>query len=215
MKLFTLIAVGILSTSVYAQNLENLNPDTARAYKAYLMTFKWPSNMSSESIPYAPLKASQTLPEFNPNLSRSLSVAGSPFEQFRSTVAARAELLTNNEWTLIFPDKGASFHKTIQGNSQTNGYADFKGAVSFKLERYLETNLHYQDYRFNDANQATLESDTLDANGHASPAQVLSLTFHNKTASKKFNYIDHPVIGTLIYFEPMPLEDAIDEVSGR
>ncbi|MBM6551917.1 hypothetical protein [Marinomonas ostreistagni] len=179
------------------------------------MTFKWSSSMSSESVPYAPLPASQALPEFNPNLSRSLSVSGSPFEQFRSTVAARTELLTNNEWTLIFPDKGASFHKAIQSNSQTNGYADFKGAVSFKLERYLETNLHYQDYRFNDAYQATIEPDTLEGTAQASPAQVLSLTFHNKTASKKLNYIDHPVIGTLIYFEPMPLEDAIDEMSGR
>jgi hypothetical protein len=42
---------------------------------------------------------------------------------------------------------------------------------------------------------------------------VLPLHFVNKTASKKLNYIDHPVIGTLIYFEPLDLEEAIDMVT--
>lgn len=223
MKLITLFTVGLLSTSLFAaQDLENLNPDTARAYKAYVMTFKWPSNMTSETVQYAPLEANQTLPVFNPQLSSSLSVAGSPFEAFRQSVAANTELLTNDAWTLIFPDKGTSFHKSIQGASQTDGYAEFKGAVSFTLQRYLETNVHYQHYRFDTPSNAeqlpNSSGDTaalIDPTPQVGPTQVLSLTFENKTASKKLNYIDHPVIGTLIYFEPMALEDAIDEVSGR
>ena len=204
------MAVGLLTCSVYAQsaeqNLENLNPATARAYKAYVMTFKWPSNASSEAVSYETVKAAQELPSFNPGLSRSLRVNGSPFEQFRNALDSRTTLLTNNEWTLIFPKKGTSFHKRIQGNNETNGIPEFKGAISFKLERYLETNAHFQHYRFE-------RSDMGDSD--APQAQVLSLTLANKTASKKLNYIDHPVIGTLIYFEPIALEDAIDDASGR
>lgn len=204
------MAVGLLTSSFYAQsaeqNLENLNPDTARAYKAYVMTFLWPSNVSSESIPYQPVKAAQDLPEFKAGFSRSLSVSGSPFERFRGTLGARTTVLTNNEWTLIFPRKGTSFHKFIQGNDQINGVPEFTGAISFKLERYLETNARLQHYRFAPATSEL-------SNGPQ--VEMLSVSFANKTASKKLNYIDHPAIGTLIYFEPMALEDAIDDASGR
>ena len=48
---------------------------------------------------------------------------------------------------------------------------------------------------------------------HIEPALELNLNFNNKTASTKLNYIDHPIIGTLIYFEPLELEDAIERIS--
>ena len=45
------------------------------------------------------------------------------------------------------------------------------------------------------------------------PALVLTLNQSNKTASKKVNYLDHPTIGTLLYFEPIELEDAIEKIA--
>lgn len=44
------------------------------------------------------------------------------------------------------------------------------------------------------------------------PAAVLSLDFSHKTASKKLNYLDHPIIGSLLYFEPISLEEAEQEM---
>jgi len=44
------------------------------------------------------------------------------------------------------------------------------------------------------------------------PASVLAIKLEHKTASKKLNYLDHPIIGSLLYFEPISLEDAEQEI---
>lgn len=45
------------------------------------------------------------------------------------------------------------------------------------------------------------------------PSSVLTLSKSNRTASVKMNYLDHPTIGTLLYYEPIELEDAIERIA--
>lgn len=44
------------------------------------------------------------------------------------------------------------------------------------------------------------------------PAAQLNITVARKTASKKLNYLDHPIIGSLLYFEPISVEEAEQEI---
>lgn len=44
------------------------------------------------------------------------------------------------------------------------------------------------------------------------PNGILNLTVERKTASKKLNYLDHPIIGSLLYFEPIKVEEAEQEI---
>lgn len=231
MKALSFLVFGVLSSAISQANAVDLNSidlEKARAYQAYVMTFAWPDNMSSETIEYQDVYSLDGLMK-NPRRSAS-SIAPrslpSPFDSFQNTIRARAELLTSNSWTLIFPDTGASISKPLFSDAQQNGYPEFTGKVTFTLGRYLESNLHYQSYLF--GNPVAVIPEEVHANTHASgtqlqpsqsfwdgPSQVLPLHFKNKTASKKLNYIDHPIVGTLIYFEPLDLEQAIDLVSER
>ncbi|TBR44988.1 hypothetical protein CBF23_000340 [Marinomonas agarivorans] len=44
------------------------------------------------------------------------------------------------------------------------------------------------------------------------PTSILKLAVERKTASKKLNYLDHPIIGSLLYFEPIKVEEAEQEI---
>ncbi|SBS30294.1 hypothetical protein MAQ5080_01630 [Marinomonas aquimarina] len=236
MKALPLFILGLLS-SAYLQanslNLDTIDLDKARAYQAYVMTFEWPQSASSEDVEYQDIFSLEGLNRFAVNSGASApSSVPNPFAKFQRTFANRTKVLSNNSWTLIFPDTGASISERFQSDAQENGYATFTGQVTFTLNRYLESNLRYQHYQFGqpavaqsteppsqypasgstEAPQATY---ALQQSNWDGPTQVLSLRFRNKTASQKLNYVDHPIIGTLIYFEPLDLEQAIDLVSER
>ena len=240
MKTFPLFILGLL-TSAYVQaasiNLDNIDLNKARAYQAYVMTFEWPKNASSENVEYQDLFSLEGLNRFGSS-SNSAAPNGipNPFAKFQRPLNSRTHVLSNNSWTLIFPDTGASISESFQSSEQENGYATFTGQVTFTLNRYLESNLRYQHYLFGQPAQApqqieqtqptqTYASDNvpqayqetypLQQGTWDGPTQVLSLHFHNKTASQKLNYVDHPIIGTLIYFEPLDLEQAIDLATRR
>lgn len=232
MKAFPLFILGLLS-SAYIQanslNLDNIDLDKARAYQAYVMTFEWPKSASSEDVEYQDIFSLEGINRFGSSTGTSAPRSvPNPFERFQRTLNSRTHVLTNNSWTLIFPETGTSIYKRFQSSDQENGYATFTGQVTFTLNRYLESNLRYQHYLFgqpaaaevvvqpqNQATPAYQETFPLQQTSWEGPTQSLSLHFRNKTASKKLNYVDHPVIGTLIYFEPLDLEQAIDLVSQR
>lgn len=234
MKLTTLLlTVGLAVTSLYVQsatpNLDNIDPDKARAYRAYLMTFIWPNNMSTEDVEYDHVLAVDNIPQFSngSNSSNSPLTEDSPFSQFQKTFSARTHILTSNQWTLIFPDKGTSISETFHSDTLNQGYSEFTGSVRFTLGRYLESKLEYQHYLFNSYAEDDLSSpsytlvisdDSMDTENATlmpmqsfGPTEVLKLSLTNKTASKKLNYLDHPIIGTLLYFEPIELEQAIEQ----
>ncbi|MBJ7550499.1 hypothetical protein [Marinomonas ostreistagni] len=222
----------------------------ARAYQAYVMTFVWPENMTSEDIEYQDIfsrEEIQPIVDWEDTEKSDALPDSSPFDAFTKTLSARTEVLSNKTWTLIFPDTGSSISESFHSTQATHGYPLMKGEVKFTLGRYLESDLDYKHYQFGqptDSDEAPLNAEmatiidgteTLTSQGYSvstpqpsqntiaytnneyavwnGPTQVLSLHFNNKTASKKLNYIDHPVIGTLIYFEPLDLEEAIDMVT--
>ena len=162
-----------------------------------------------------------------------------PFDDFIRTFERRTQLLANERWTLIFPETGATLSRNFHSETTIDGYAEFVAHVDFTLGRYLESNLSYEHYLFDTFTTVTKPESNLDADPatnpastegprvtleqtqapesmiqkHVEPAMVLKLSFLNKTPSKKLNYVDHPIIGTLIYFEPLELDDAIERVS--
>lgn len=246
MKAFSYFAAGLLLGSftikANAIDLDNINPDKARAYEAYVMTFIWPDNMSSEHIDYENVLTLAGIPVFEPEQETSTSAEASfaadieplkaPFDDFVKTFERRTQLLSNERWTLIFPETGATLSREFHSEAMIDGYAEFVAHVDFTLNRYLESNLSYEHYLFDtfttvkkdegeqdattDGPRVTLEQTQAPeamVQKHVEPAMVLKLDFLNKTPSKKLNYIDHPTIGTLIYFEPLELEDAIERVS--
>lgn len=251
MKAISLILLGLLcNTYVQANSLDSLDLNKARAYQAYVMTFVWPENMTSEDIEYQDIfshEGIQPLADWSGENDGAATPASSPFETFTKTLSARTEVLSNKTWTLIFPDTGSSISESFHSAQAEHGYPVMTANVTFTLGRYLESNLHYKHYQFgqpvatvehqtqdgvmspidatttNNASVYSSNSQVTDLNTAAysstdynvwnGPTQVLPLHFINKTASKKLNYIDHPVIGTLIYFEPLDLEEAIDMVT--
>lgn len=238
MKAFSALIFSVLASAISqanAVNLNNIDLEKARAYQAYVMTFAWPDNMSSETVEYKDVFSQEGLIQNPPQNSSSVAPSSlpSPFESFQNAIGARTQLLTNNSWTLIFPEKGASISEQFFSNEQQNGYPALTGKVTFTLGRYLESDLHYQHYRFGNPTSFVSSEPVVVQNNNSTipytngtqiqptpsfwngPSQVLPLHFVNKTASKKLNYIDHPIIGTLIYFEPIELEQAIDLISQR
>ncbi len=250
MKAFSYLAAGLLlgslSLSANAVDLDSIDQDKARAYEAYVMTFLWPENMSSERIDYENVLSLEGIPVFeqkqetanNDESSFASTMAAdieplkAPFDDFVSTFERRTQLLSNERWTLIFPETGATLSREFHSATMVDGYAEFVAHVDFTLNRYLESNLSYEHYLFDTF--TTVNTPESESNGttdgprvtleytqapealiqkHVEPAMVLKLNFLNKTPSKKLNYIDHPTIGTLIYFEPLELEDAIERVS--
>lgn len=239
MKSLSLFLIG-LTVSSYVQaaspNYGNIDPSKARAYQAYVMTFAWPEGTSSEQLKYEPVSSPDNLQRFSPDSNYASKGGSSAFDKFRNAVGSRTRMLSYNSWTLIFPDTGRSITQTFHSNSLQNGYSDFVGSVTFTLGRYLESNLDYRHYRFDQAPSVSQELNsnitnvgspqpialggmnsvnTAYAGGFGSPTKVMSLHFENRTASQKLNYIDHPMIGTLIYFEPLGIEDALSMAAQR
>ncbi|RDL43177.1 hypothetical protein DN730_15855 [Marinomonas piezotolerans] len=223
------------SMSAQANNteLDNINRDTARAYEAYIMTFIWPEKMSSEHIDYESVLSLGDIPKFtqdseeaNQNsvtLAADIEPLKQPFDDFKQRFAKNTHLLANEHWTLIFPETGATISRAFHSEVLDDGYSEFVASVDFTLGRYLESDLTYRHFLFDtftsvvpspsDTNEVSQDDPMPPTTKHIEPALELNLNFNNKTASTKLNYIDHPIIGTLIYFEPLELEDAIERIS--
>ncbi|MFT2109597.1 CsiV family protein [Marinomonas sp. 2405UD68-3] len=164
-----------------------------------------------------------------------------PFDTFQKKLKRGVNVLTNDSWTLIFANQGSKLHHDFHSKPNNLGYAELTGSIQVKLGRYLESNITLNHYLFNAEPQSKAthnvlpdtiisienssklspetsieKSDTNNAQDDTSshqylPSAQLILNQSNKTASKKLNYLDHPIVGTLIYFEPMDLEEAIQQ----
>lgn len=217
---------------MFAADSQKIDPNTARAYQAYLLTFEWPSYASSEQVPYKKVTNPSALPRYlsndNNRGSQGADIAplSVPFDSFKNKIAPNAPVLISQKWILIFNKRGDTISKTFQSEQNTNGYPELTGSISVRFAHFLESDIKYQHYLFTPppgaANPANNEmaAQNSEQNGTAAtneqplgpmPTQVLNLEEENKTASKKLNYIDHPIIGTLLYFEPMDLNDAIQQ----
>jgi|OM-RGC.v1.009271136 hypothetical protein len=236
-----LIITTAFTTYSYATEIDlaSIDPDKARAYQAYLLTFEWPQGTSTEEITYQEIKNSTTIPSYDipvdsadsTTLPATIEPLFNTFDRFNEKVGKHAKILANEKWTLIFPEAGFTHHETFHSTVNENGYADLSGEFSVKLGRYLETTLNYHHYLFahdesdltpsalpQDNNVDRPQSDTentdaapIENTTFNRPTKVFNLALKNKTASKKINYLDHPIIGTLLYFVPMELEDAIEQ----
>ncbi|GAA0233111.1 hypothetical protein [Marinomonas primoryensis] len=230
--IISLLSLTLLNTHLFADDGE-INTDTARAYEAHLVTFMWPEGQSSEQINYKNVLSTGNLLRLTKGeedkLSTTSSTPGStPFGNIEERLGGHVKILANQQWTLIFNHPGDTISKTFHSEQEKDGYPELTGSISVKLGRYLESDIRYQHYLFDSFTQPNTQGqsgkgsffsqgrNTLDTQTEFKefdPALVLALNQRNKTASKKVNYLDHPTIGTLLYFEPIELEDAMDKIA--
>lgn len=230
--IISLLSLTLLNTHLFADDGE-INTDTARAYEAHLVTFMWPEGQSSEQINYKNVLSTGNLLRLTKGeedkLSTTSSTSGStPFGNIEERLGGHVKILANQQWTLIFNHPGDTISKTFHSEQEKDGYPELTGSISVKLGRYLESDIRYQHYLFDSFTQPNTQGqsgkgsffsqgrNTLDTQPdfkEFDPALVLALNQRNKTASKKVNYLDHPTIGTLLYFEPIELEDAMDKIA--
>ncbi len=251
MKALTLIALSLslLNTRAFA-DIGQINPDTARAYEGYILTFLWPADQSTEHVDYdsifstfdikrltedetANLASEEPTSEGSDIEQTSVQIENTPFDSFQDKLSRHVTVLANKKWTLIFKEPGDVITKDFYSNEIKDGYPELTADISIKLGRYLESDIHYQHYIFDSFTQPeATEDETEESNSFFSPfvptennesvdfkayepALVLNLELSNKTASKKINYLDHPTIGTLLYFKPIDLEDALEAIAMR
>lgn len=231
------LSLALMNTQLFADDGE-IDPDTARAYQGYLVTFLWPEGQSSEQVDYKNVLSTDQLlrltdEEAAAPINTNQELGKAPFGRIEDKIGRHTKILANETWTLIFKRPGDTIYKNFHSQQVQDNYPELTGSISIKLGRYLESDIHYQHYLFdsftlpnpnefginNESENASFFTNTNSA-GTAKPefkefepALVLKLNQSNKTASKKVNYLDHPVIGTLLYFEPIELEDAIEKIA--
>lgn len=230
--IISLLSLTLLNTHLFADDGE-INTDTARAYEAHLVTFMWPEGQSSEQINYKNVLSTGNLLRLTKDEEGKPSAASNtsevtPFGNIEGRLGKHVKILANQQWMLIFNHPGDTISKTFHSEQEKDGYPELTGSISVKLGRYLESDIRYQHYLFDSFTQPNTQAqnskgsffsqgqNTPDAQPELKafdPALVLTLTQRNKTASKKVNYLDHPTIGTLLYFEPIELEDAMDKIA--
>lgn len=159
-----------------------------------------------------------------------------PFLKYQALMDRRVTILSNQTWPMIFEEQGSVVFEDFHSKQLFDGYPELTGQLKVKLGRYLETEIKYQHFIFDsftapvrETNQAQSnifdELDPLEGidpfNKTTSeekviqlyePALILAFTAERKTASKKLNYLDHPIIGSLLYFEPISVNDAEHEL---
>ena len=246
----SLIAISLsitllLSMRSFAAD-EEFNPDTARAYEGYIVTFQWPDGLSTEQIDYKSVLHPEDLARLTSEDEKVSTIGNNadqttPFGNIDERLGQHVTILANQKWTLIFRHPGDTIQKSFHSLQEKDGYPELTANVAIKLGRYLETDIEYKHYLFDSFSQPNVSKETdnqADSESFFSqpisaqeqsaqeqsaqpdlkefePALVLTLKQSNKTASKKINYLDHPTIGTLIYFEPIDLEEAIEKVSAQ
>jgi hypothetical protein len=219
----TFISLVLLNTALYAEE-NDFSPNSAKAYEVYVVTFMWPEGQSSEQVSYKNILSTDRLVRFpaandGAGNSRSNSQA-SPFGNIERRLGRQVKILANQKWTLLFKRPGDTINKSFVSQQNENGYPVLTGNITITLGRYLESDIRYQHYLFGRTQQtaAALQDknspaspmllSTTDAT-ELTPTMVLKLHQTNRTASKKVNYLDHPTIGTLLYFEPIEVEQAM------
>ncbi|WP_394180116.1 hypothetical protein [Marinomonas posidonica] len=251
---FTLFTLLFISSQSQAID-EPIDPDTARAYEGYIVTFIWPDDQTSEQIDYKNIltteglfrlaetmtDASATTQETPTNVTENevtepASQPGlpEPLVKIAAKLGQHVRILSNQQWTLIFRHPGDTIEKSFHSDEIKDGYPELTGDIHIKLGRYLESDIQYKHFLFDsftqpdaslpidenqnrlffsnqESNQASEQANTKDLKAFE-PALVLTLDIHNKTASKKLNYLDHPTIGTLLYFQPLALEEAVEKI---
>lgn len=227
------LSLALLNTQLFAEDGE-INPDTARAYEAYMVTFQWPDALTSEQVNYKSILSTDNLIRLTGDeKSTDNNAQPTPFGNVEARLGKNVTILANKKWTLIFRFPGDTIKKSFHSIQEKDGYPELTGNIAIKLGRYLESDIQYKHYLFDSFTQPNIapEQDNQNATNRPffsqsttepqpefkefEPALVLKLNQSNKTASKKVNYLDHPTIGTLIYFEPIELEDAIEKVAAQ
>lgn len=249
---FTLLFISSPSQAID----EPIDPDTARAYEGYIVTFIWPDDQTSEQIDYkniltteglfrlaettpdTPLTTQETPTNITANdEAEPTSQPGlpEPLVKIAAKLGQHVRILSNQQWTLIFRRPGDTIEKSFHSDEIKDGYPELTGDIRIKLGRYLESDIQYKHFLFDsftqpdashpiDENQNSLFFSNQEFNQESEqastkdlkafePALVLTLDMHNKTASKKLNYLDHPTIGTLLYFQPLALEEAVEKIA--
>ena len=221
------LSLALLNTQLFAEDGE-INPDTARAYEAYMVTFQWPDALTSEQVNYKSILSTDNLIRLTGDEKNTDNNAQpTPFGNVEARLGKNVTILANKKWTLIFRYPGDTIRKSFYSEQEKDGYPELTGNIAIKLGRYLESDIQYKHYLFDsftqpDPIQSNEQTGTSSIFAQAKsqpefkayePALVLKLNQSNKTASKKVNYLDHPTIGTLIYFEPIELEDAIEKIA--
>jgi len=159
-----------------------------------------------------------------------------PFLQYQAKMGKRVTILSNQTWPMIFEEQGSVVFEDFHSKQLFDGYPELVGKVQVKLGRYLETKVQYQHFLFDSFTAPVTQTnqtqsiifDELDPFDQVDPfnpiqpeekiiklyepALVLSFNLERKTASKKLNYLDHPIIGSLLYFEPISVDDAEHEL---
>jgi len=246
LKALTLIALSLsfITPRAFA-DIGEINPDTARAYEGYILTFLWPEEQSIEHVDYEnifsildierlpepDIKPEPSEAEAIPTEQASVQKELTPFDSFKEKLDSHVTVLANQKWTLIFKEPGDVITKAFHSNEIKDGYPELNANINIKLGRYLESDIHYKHYIFDSFSQPetapdeaeesssffspfvpTENDESIDLKAYE-PALVLNLELSNKTASKKINYLDHPTIGTLLYFKPINLEEALEKMA--
>jgi hypothetical protein len=229
-----LLSLTVFNTHLFADDSQ-INPDTARAYEGYLVSFIWPKGQSIEQIDYKNLLPTDRLLRFMPPDDDATNISNNtnqitPFGNIEKRLGHQVKILANQKWTLIFKQPEDTISKQFHSEQEQNGYPELTGNIAIKLGRYLESDIDYKHYLFDRVTQTTSipekqETENEQSNQPISifspsanvseikPVMILKLHQSNKTASKKVNYLDHPTIGTLLYFEPIELEQAIENIA--
>ena len=173
--------------------------------------------------------SSSIIHDVNPDQGEEIN----PFTQYQALIKRRVTILSNQTWPMIFEDQGSVNFAEFHSDKILDGYPELTGQIEVKLGRYLETKVQYQHYLFDtfttqvkapEPVNSSLIFDELDPFLDETtatqtqtvqlfePALVLRFEVERKTASKKLNYLDHPTIGSLLYFEPISVDDAEHEL---
>lgn len=249
---YPLLCFFLVQNTFAADESTSAEPEksNARAYRAHLLSFIWPSKMSSEQVDYQNIYQIDDILRFKDAEEAQLSTSIidltqteideeiNPFAQYQALIDNKVTILSNQTWPMIFEEQGSINFAAFHSESLFDGYPELTGQFQVKLGRYLETRISYQHYLFDSFTaqvpEKTAESssifDDLDPIDEEldtffgdeledkkviklyEPALLLAFEVERKTASKKLNYLDHPIIGSLLYFEPISVDDAEHEL---
>ncbi|GEM_PF-1080951 len=241
----TLFCLCFIQEIHAAESITEPEKSNARAYRAHLISFIWPSNLSSEQIDYQNIyqldniqrfqnedEAKQSASIFDKKALEESEVIN-PFYQYQALIDNKVTVLSNQTWPMIFEEQGSVNFANFHSQNLFDGYPELTGQIQVKLGRYLETEINYKHFLF-DSFTAIAKEETPPINNLIfddldpffektdetetkviklyEPALLLAFDVQRKTASKKLNYLDHPIIGSLLYFEPISVDDAEHEL---
>jgi len=219
-------------------SIDEPEKSNARAYRAHLLSFIWSDKMSSEQVNYQNIYQLDNIQRLTneEDAIQSASIIDSveqeldetsepnPFLQYQAKMGKRVTILSNQTWPMIFEEQGSVVFEDFHSKQLFDGYPELVGKVQVKLVLFdsftaplTQTN-QTQSIIFDELDPF----DQVDPFNPThpeekiiklyEPALVLSFNLERKTASKKLNYLDHPIIGSLLYFEPISVDDAEHEL---